>query len=167
MNIINYIHMKKQYSIFAFLFLMLGLAVVGVRTPVQAASPRTTTIWAATGEGGVDVVPYVRVDKKALFVDFENFNNTIDHVYYNLNYNRRDNGIKGGVEGSFFPSVAAYSGSYNGKNYIRRELIFGTCSQGVCVYHPAKDVVLTVKTYIKNGKVAQYTKVLSFPQDQF
>ena len=141
------------------------LLLIGV-SAVSAAEPRTSTYWTSTNNDGVDVTPYVRVDKKALFVDFENFDN-VAYVYYNLNYINKQNGVKGGVEGSFSHDARLYSGSFNGKNYIRREIIFGSCSSQNCVYHSPKNVILTVNTKMLEGQIDQYTKVLSIPDDQF
>ena len=146
-------------SVFFLFFLMV--------VPVSAAEPRTSTVWSVTGEDGVDVIPYVRADKKALFVDFEGFTNEMGYVYYNLNYNQKASNVKGGVEGSFVPSGVPYTGHYNNVPYIRREILFGSCSKNVCIYHNPKNVTLTVNTQILEGKVAQYTKVLGIADDQF
>lgn len=137
-------------------------------SPVSAVLPRTQTLWTTTNEDGVDVIPYVRVDKKALFVDFEdkNFSN-IEYIYYNLKYDS-DGSIKRGIEGSFVPVASDYFGYYQGRPYFRRELVLGTCSKGVCTYHQKPhNVKLTINTNLLSGKIDQYTKVLSFPDDQF
>jgi hypothetical protein len=131
------------------------------------AAPRTTTVWKATSKEGVGITPYVRADKKALFIDFESFLKNTEYIYYNLNYTNKDNGVKGGVEGSFIPNLETYTGYLNGKPYIRKEILFGSCSRKVCKLHKVKDVTLTVNTKMKLGKDAQYTTVLHLPDDQF
>lgn len=129
-----------------------------------ASSKRTTTLWTSSSNDGAFATPYVRSDKKALFIDFEEFNG-VEYVYYNLNYTNRDNGVRGGVEGSFIPRKEVYSGNFNGKPYVRYEIPFGSCSGKRCVLHRAKDVKLTVNTKMKNGK--HYSKIINIPQDQF
>ncbi len=136
--------------------------------PVLAdTDPRTGTIWMTSGTGGVNVVPYVRSDRRAMFVDFEspdNFNN-IQYIYFNLTYNADTMGhigIKRGVEGSFIPSQQQPYKSYNGKPYIRKQIYFGTCSNKVCAFDPnVRNVKLQVNTKYASGQVDQYTKVLT------
>lgn len=129
----------------------------------NAAQKRTRTAYVSTTSSGVTVIPYVRSDKYALILDFENFTG-VTSVYYNMNYTNVSNGIMGGAEGTFTPSKALYTGYYNGKPYIRRELLFGTCSKNVCSLHRAKDLKVTVVTKMKNGK--QYTNIINIPNDQ-
>ena len=159
----------RQISAKVFLILLAFLALVLIWVyPALAVSPRTQTVYETTGQG-VDVIPYVRSDKHAIFVDFEhqNFDN-IEYIYYNLNYDTDEPGKIRGVEGSFIPSQKEYSGYYNGKPYFRHELLFGTCSKNVCKYdRGVRNVKLTVNTNYLTGQVDQYTKVLTFPQDQF
>lgn len=130
---------------------------------LAATTPRSTTIWQTTGDTGVvDVIPYVKADKKGLFVDFEsrNFKN-VDYIYFNLNYNTNEEGTKRGVEGYFYPRISELK-PYGGAQYIRKEFTFGTCSKNVCKYdRGVRDVKLTVKTHMAIGKVASYTKVLT------
>lgn len=134
---------------------------------IAIAAPRSSTPWVSTNNDGVSVIPYVRADKKALFVDFENFPANTEYVYYNLNYDNRNTGVKNGVEGSFNPTPNMYTGWYGGHPYVRRQLLFGTCSQGVCVYGHPKNVTLTVNTKLTKGKVSQYSKVIKFPDSLF
>lgn len=149
-------------------FYILGLVSVFLTlASTTHAAQRTSTLSTLKGTGGVDVISYVRSDKRALFLDFENFPKNVDHIYYNINYDQKDASVKGGIEGHFFPQTLAYSGEYNGKKYIRREFIFGTCSKNDCVYHKPKNVTVTVRTNVKGAKVVEYTKVLSIPDSQF
>jgi hypothetical protein len=160
--------MKNYLKLKIFLLSLLGIALFFVAPRVLAADKRTQTIWTTSGEG-VDLIPYVRVDKKALFVDFEanNFNN-IEYIYYNLNYDTDEPGRIRGVKGSFVPSTLGADGFYNGRPYYRRELILGVCSGVICTYHKnPRNVKLTANTKMLSGKVDQYTQVLSIPDDQF
>ena len=152
--------MKKVVGLF--------LALSALLTPTVAlAAQRTTTVWTSSDATGINVIPYVRVDKKALFVDFDHFTSDMDYIYYNLNYLNKGTNVKGGVEGSFITNPLAIYGNFGGFDYARRELVFGTCSKNVCTYNKPKSVTLTVNTHFSKGQVAQYTKVLSFPDDQF
>lgn len=144
----------------------MSLALVLFARPVLA-DPRTNAVWITSGTDGVNVIPYVRVDKKALFVDFDHFNGTMDYVYYNLNYKDRATGVLGGIEGSFATSPLPISGNYGGFDYVRQQLVFGTCSKNTCVYNSPKSVILTVNTHYTGGKIAQVTEVLNFPDNQF
>jgi hypothetical protein len=132
-----------------------------------ADSSRTTTVWTVSNADGINVIPYVRVDKRALFVDFDHFTANMDYIYYNLNYVDKNTGIKGGVEGSFLTNPVPVYGNYGGFDYARRELLFGTCSKNDCNYNKPKSVTLTVNTHFSTGQIVQYTKVLSFSDDQF
>ena len=150
------------------LSVVLFAAALIIFTLPSFAASRTGTVYNTTGDG-VDVIPYVRSDQNALFVDFEhpNFNN-IEYIYYNLNYDTDEPATKRGVEGSFIPSQKTPSGHFNGRPYFRHELLFGTCSKNVCKYDKGvRNVKLTVNTNYLTGAVDQYTKVLTFPQDQF
>lgn len=147
---------------------ILVIASFFVVPPVLAVAKRTQTIWTMSGEG-LNVIPYVRVDKKALLVDFEDkdFKN-IEYIYYNLNYDSDESRTKRGIEGSFIPSLTKPSGHYEGRPYYRIELVLGTCSQNVCTYHGnPRNVKLTVNTKMLSGKIEQYTQVLTIPDNQF
>ncbi|KKU91834.1 MAG: hypothetical protein UY21_C0009G0025 [Microgenomates group bacterium GW2011_GWA1_48_10] len=146
---------------------VLAAALFSPAVAYAAGPPRTTTVWTVDDTKGINVIPYVRVDKKALFVDFDHFTSDMDYIYYNLNYVNKNTGVKGGVEGSFLTSPLPKFGNYGGFDYARRELVYGTCSKNVCNYHSPKTVTLTVNTHFSKGTVAQYTKVLTFNDDQF
>lgn len=142
------------------------VSLIAVSIPAYAA--RTQTVWTTSGAGGVDVIPYVRVDKKALFVDFEHSDfDSIDYIYYNLNYDTDEPESKRGVEGTIYPRVTDITAYYEGRPYIRRELVFGTCSQGVCDYYRnPKSMKLTVNTKFFSGKVVEHTEVIGISDDQ-
>lgn len=110
---------------------------------------------------GVDVIPYIRGDRKAIFVDFEGSFSNVESIYYNLNYDSNENGTKRGIEGTIIPSPNQYSGTYSGNRYIRREYALGVCSKNICTYHSnPRNLKLTVKIKMKSGVVREDTKIL-------
>lgn len=123
----------------------------------------TKTGWTITGSGEVDVIPYTRSDKHALFLDFEatTFSN-ITSIYYNLNYDTDNDATLRGGQGTLYPVSNKPSGTdaSTGKLYIRREVVFGTCSNGVCNYETnPRNFRLTVTTTDTSG--AKTTSTLS------
>ncbi len=148
-----------------------GLALLAV--PAFAMMPRTTTVWTTTNQDGVLVTPYSMKNKvtgyQAMVVDLDLADwSNVAYVYYNLNYTSKKTNVAGGVEGSINPSVDKnFAGDYNGMKYYRRHLVFGTCSGQACVYDQPKSVSLKVNTKYLAGKIDQYTKILSFLDDQF
>lgn len=86
----------------------------------QAKGKTTTSRVAATS---VAIYPRLRADRKALFVTFSNLSK-IKNISYTLIYqtNGRDEGAGGSVSSSQGQTTT-------------RELLFGTCSAGVCRYH--------------------------------
>lgn len=144
------------------------LLLLSAVTPAFAASPRTYSTWTTSNAGGVTVIPYVRVDKKGMFVDFEaaNFKN-IDSIYYNLNIDTDEPESLRGVEGTFWPRGIAISGYYKNKPYYRRELTFGTCSRDTCTYYRnPHNLKLTVTTKFLTGKLKEHTQVITIPDAQ-
>lgn len=159
---------RSIFSIRLVLLVIFTVVAVFVLVGSISAASRTQTVFASSGQG-VGVIPYVRVDSKAMFVDFEHkdFNN-IEYVYYKLDYGTIDPEIKRAVEGSFIPDASMYDGEFDGKPYIRHELLFASCSNKVCTYERGVNKVkLTVNTKFLTGAVDQYTQVLTFPDDQF
>lgn len=126
--------------------------------------PRSQTVWTQTGEGPVEVIPYVRGGRQLAFVDFSSKNfSDIQYIYFNFNYNTTAPGTKRGVEGSFIPANEKLL-EFGGVPYVRRQLLFGTCSGNVCTYDPnPRDVKITVNVKMKSGPVDQYTRVISVP----
>lgn len=140
---------------------------------VSAAPPRTNAKWkvvrptplngktVSSVASEIDVIPYIRSDRKAIFVDFEgNFSN-IASIYYDLNYDTNEGGTKRGIEGTIVPNPTQYSGTYNGQRYIRREYALGTCSRNICTYYSnPRNLKLTVTVKFLSGTVREYTKIL-------
>lgn len=166
--------MQKVSFFFLFFFFILVIFVLFQNQAFAISTqPRSNVRWKVIrptpGAGkkmtpftsGVDVIPYIRGDRKAIFVDFEgNFTN-VESINYNLNYDTNENGTKRGVEGTVVPSPGKFDGTYNGNRYIRREYVLGTCSKNVCTYHSSpRNFKLTVKIKMKSGAVREDTKIL-------
>ena len=71
---------------------------------------------------GVKAQVRFRVDRQGLLINFSSFNNAASATY-SLTYT--SNGKTQGVMGTVLPETAGE----------QRELLFGTCSHGVCRYH--------------------------------
>ncbi len=91
----------------------------------------------------VIVSPRLSPDRKALNVSFANLNKTSE-VTYTLSYqtNGKDEGVYGSIDSS-------------AGNSVTRELLFGTCSSGVCRYHTnITGMKLEVTVELTSGKKA-------------
>lgn len=89
----------------------------------------------------IGVYPKLRSDRKALIVNFSNFQNA-QAVSYMLVY--KTNGQDEAAMGAL---------NLTGKATTTSELLFGTCSRNVCRYHPnIKDAKLEISYTSKNGK---------------
>lgn len=94
----------------------------------------------ASGGGGVYSSARLRGDRKAVNVSFSNLGAARD-VTYILTY--QTNGKEEGISGS----VDVSSGS------ATRELLFGTCSSGVCRYHSGiTNMRLEISGELTSGK---------------
>ena len=90
---------------------------------------------------GVVISPKLRSDRKALNVFFNNLNKA-KNVTYTLIYqtNGKDEGINGSIDSS------------SGKS-LTREMLFGTCSAGVCRYHAnISNMKLEIITELPSSK---------------
>lgn len=88
---------------------------------------------------GVTVSVKFRPDRKGIVASFSNLT-TAAAVSYSLTY--FSNGIEQGVDGIMKPELGS----------AKKELIFGTCSSGVCRYDTnLTDARFTVTTMLKNG----------------
>lgn len=97
---------------------------------------------AVGGTTGVIISPRLRGDRLALIVNFSGLSKA-NTVSYTLSYNT--NGVPQGVVGSITPTADTAS----------RELLFGTCSSGVCRYHSnLTNMKLIVTSNLKSGKRA-------------
>lgn len=86
------------------------------------------------------IKPKLRSDRRALIVNFSNLG-VVSSFSYELNY--VSNGIPQGVAGTVTPK---------GEGSIQRELLFGTCSAGVCRYHAGiSGMKFVVTSTLKSG----------------
>lgn len=141
-------------SVKKILILCLGLLVfAALATPTLAkkvlprAKPAGGTK-AATGtpSGRIGVSVKFRGDRRAIIVNFSSLSNA-SNVSYTLSYSTR--GTTQGAGGSINPTTTGSSAS--------RELLFGTCSHGVCRYDSGITNAKLVVTYtLTNGK--RYSK---------
>jgi hypothetical protein len=105
----------------------------------EAVSARRLPFLTKTVPSSVAISPKLRSDRLALIVNFSNLTSA-SSLTYNLSYN--SNGIAQGVGGTIKPTSASVS----------RELLFGTCSSGVCRYHTnITDMRFVVTTSLKSG----------------
>ncbi|MBI5465648.1 hypothetical protein HY946_03475 [Candidatus Gottesmanbacteria bacterium] len=97
---------------------------------------------AVGGGAGAIISPRLRSDRLALIVNFSGLSKT-NSVSYTLSYNT--NGIPQGVVGTITPT----------SDTTQRELLFGTCSAGVCRYHTnLTNMKFVVTSNLKGGKRA-------------
>ena len=117
-------YMKKVF--FAILFLVLFLfspssAFAKRLLPYLRSGGSTKTVVVTTSTRGVTSSVKFRGDRRAIVVTLSNIN-AFQGVSYILTYT--GNGVPQGVTGSITP----------GENSTTREIIFGTCSNGICRY---------------------------------
>lgn len=90
---------------------------------------------------GIYVGARLRSDHQALEVNFGNLSRA-KSVTYTLTY--QTNGVDQGVSGSLDLSSG---------DYASRELLFGTCSNGVCRYHSnITGMKFEIQTLLNSGK---------------
>ena len=91
----------------------------------------------------IGVFPKLRADKRAIIVNFTNLQNATA-VSYSLVYKQGSSGQQEGAGGAL---------NLTGQTTDKIELLFGTCSAGVCRYHTnIKDARLEVSYTSKTGK---------------
>jgi len=103
--------------------------------------PRFRGSSARGGSSGVGTSARLRPDRLALIVSLNNLNKA-KSVSYILSYqtNGKDEGVAGTIDSSAGDSTS-------------RELLFGTCSTGVCTYHTnITNMKLEVTSSLVSGK---------------
>lgn len=120
-------------------FSMLSTPILAKRAlPALNAIKKSTKTVSATK--GVNIKVKFRGDRRAIVTTFSNLS-IASKVDYSLSYVTR--GTTQGASGSI--SIA--------EDPVARELIFGTCSHGVCRYDSGiTNAKFTVITTLKNGK---------------
>ena len=130
--------MKK----FTFWLIVIGYWLLVTSSIVEAkVLPRFRGSGGRIISSGVGVSAYLRSDRLALVVNFSNLSKA-NNVSYTLSYqtNGKEEGIGGSIDSS-------------GGNSASRELLFGTCSGGVCRYHTGlTNMKLEVTTELASGR---------------
>ncbi|MDO8497635.1 MAG: hypothetical protein Q7S61_03760 [bacterium] len=131
--------MKKALFLVSVLFLSASIFPVEAKLLPQSLNTPKKSVVAAPG--GVVVSPRLRQDRKALILYLNNLSKA-NSVTYTLMYqtNGKDEGVSG--------TITSSSG-----NATSRELLFGTCSSGVCRYHTnITNMKLEVAIELISGK---------------
>lgn len=138
---------KTLFISLAVLALYIGATpAVAKKVLPRAKAQNTTKASGASVSGTVGVSAKFRGDRRAIIVNFSGLTNA-SNVNYTLSYNTR--GTTQGAGGSINPGVTGNSAS--------RELLFGTCSHGVCRYDSGITNARLIIVYtLKNGK--RYSK---------
>lgn len=114
--------------------------VLAARKRIRGRRARRKTARKTRFYGGALSSVKLRADRRALLVNLSNMGNLVA-VSYELTY--LANGVSQGVVGSIDPALepAAF-----------RELLFGTCSAGVCTYHTnISNMRLKIISKLKSG----------------
>jgi len=132
--------MKKLIIIVSLFFIVSFILTIKVEARIL---PRFRSKGTSRGAvySGLIVSPRLRSDRKALLVTFNNLQK-VKNATYTLMYQTdgKDEGVSGSVDSS--------SG-----NSLSRELLFGTCSSGVCRYHAnISNMRFEILTELPSGK---------------
>lgn len=134
----------KKALIFTATFLLLILTSVS-DTHAKRRLPHAKPLKSSGGSvvrstRGITVRPKFRGDRLAIIITFSNLS-IARSIDYTLSYNSR--GITQGAGGALSP---------DSPDPLTRELIFGSCSHGVCRYDSGiTNARLTITTTLKNG----------------
>lgn len=129
------------------ILIVLVLLFVTLPSPVAAKKklPTRSTRTTTSATRGVTASVKFRGDRRGIIANFSNLG-IASSVAYSLSYTSR--GISQGAGGSILPTES--SGV--------RELIFGTCSGGVCRYDTGiTNAKFVVTTTLKNGRKVMKT----------
>lgn len=131
---------------FVVIFITFGI-LLSARSVAAAKKfiPKKTVV-RYTSSSGIPAIVYYRPDHLGLNLSFSNFNG-LDSVTYSFTYST--NGIIQGAGGTIRTNNSPTS---------PRELLFGTCSKGVCRYqYNLSDAKLVLAAKYTNGKSASKT----------
>lgn len=136
--------MLNKSLVFLLVFLLAGVIftgnVQGKRLLPQVGVSKAKSSPTTSAAGGVGVKVKFRGDRQAILADFSNLD-FASSVSYTLTYSHA--GVNEGAGGTVSSSGSSAS----------RELLFGTCSKGVCRYHGSvKNAKFTVTSTLKGGK---------------
>jgi hypothetical protein len=130
-------------SFFSLLGLLFFIFVIPVEARLLPRFRSSSGAGRKTAGSGVIVSPRLSSDRKALQVYFANLDKAKE-VSYTLSYqtNGKDEGVYGLIDSST-------------GNTTTRELLFGTCSSGVCRYHTGiTGMKFEVTVELPSGKKA-------------
>jgi len=119
------------------------LSVFAARERVRVQPPTTSGSAPAgySSYGGASSSVKLRDDRRAIILTLSNMGNCRS-VSYQLTY--LTNGVSQGVMGKVDPALEPTA---------TRELLFGTCSHGVCTYHTnISNMRLTIKSFLHSGQ---------------
>jgi hypothetical protein len=132
-------------SSFLIALFMLSISVPFAQAKVLPQAGKIAPKQSAPKANGttIGVFPKLRADRKAITVNFTNLQNATS-VSYSLVYKQGPSGQQEGARGAL---------NLTGQTTDKVELLFGTCSAGVCRYHTnIKDAKLEVSYTSKTGK---------------
>ncbi len=139
--------------IISFILLIVWLTTQSPKSKVCAAKIRisrgsgsSSKSYVFTGVGRVVTSVRFRGDRKAIIINFSGLTNA-SSVNYSLSY--ESNGIPQGAMGTISNITTATD---------NRELLFGTCSGGVCRYHQnITNAKLVITSKLKSGHTTRKT----------
>ncbi len=130
---------KLSLVLIIFLTLFVFPQIAQAKVLPQAAKSGAKTV--AVKSAGIGVSPKLRSDRRAVVVYFSNLQNA-KAVSYSLTYTTsvQEEGAMGAI-------------NLTGAQTASQELLFGTCSKGVCRYHTGiKNAKLEVSYTSTSGK---------------
>ena len=134
--------MRRQISFFLalILFLTIPYQVLAAKTRTSRGGGTGSTSGYVSTSGRVTTSVRFRSDRRAIVINFAGLSNA-SSVNYSLTYD--SNGLAQGAVGTM-TNIAGSSDS--------RELLFGTCSHGVCRYHTGiTNARLVITSKLKSG----------------
>jgi len=116
-------------------------SALALKERVRRGGTTTSAATRTSSRLGVASSVKFRSDRRALVVTFSDLGKT-SQISYTLTYT--GSGVSQGVSGTIKPA---------GEPSISRELVFGTCSAGVCRYHTGiTNARLVITSWLKNGR---------------
>ena len=135
--------MKQKFILALILSLILFTLLTTFTLAAKTRPPRgsiTNTPVTRTYTQGIHSHIQFRPDRLGLLINFSGFTNSIEAVTYTLTYTA--NGVPQGAMGTATPETGSE----------QREVLFGTCSHGVCRYHTnITNAKLTIDTKLSSG----------------
>lgn len=140
--------MNKKILIIALFLLISTASIVDSVSASKVLRSSKKSVKTSTAKAlGIEVIPRLRKDRRALIVYFKNLN-AAGSVSYNLSYT--GSGQLQGVFGTI---------DTKGKYSLSREFVFGAASAGVYKYDTnVKNAVLVITAKLKKGK----TQIMRF-----